>query len=191
MKQVFGFLAVCLALIAYIPYIRDVLKSKTKPHVYSWFIWGLLSLIVAGLQISKGAGPGAYMTLVAGLLSVFIFALGLRNGKKDITKTDTIVFVLALIATGVWLLADQPLTSMFLLVGAGLLGSIPTFRKSWTKPREETLFYWAMSPVRHAVSLAAITSYNAVTVMNPLVWIVINSGLAILLVLRRAILAKP
>ncbi|HET9721679.1 MAG TPA: hypothetical protein VFP32_01465, partial [Candidatus Saccharimonadales bacterium] len=73
MKQALGLIAVLLALIAYIPYVRDVLKEKTKPHIYSWFIWGALSLLIAALQFKKGAGPGAYMTLFTGAISLFIF----------------------------------------------------------------------------------------------------------------------
>ena len=190
MKEFLGLTATVSVFVAYIPYVRDVLRGKTKPHVYSWFIWGLLSLLVAGLQLQEGAGPGAYMTLAAGFVSFFIFFLGLRNGKKDITKTDTAVFILALFATGIWLLAEQPLTSMILLVGAGTLGSIPTFRKSWHKPHSETLFYWAISPFRHALSMGAITSYNAVTLLNPLVWVVINSVMSVMLIFRRRSLAK-
>ena len=101
MKEFLGIAAMVLALIAYVPYIRDVLKSKTKPHVYSWFIWGLLSLLIAALQIKKGAGPGAYMTLFTGLISLYIFTLGLRNGRKNITRIDTVVFITALLATGI------------------------------------------------------------------------------------------
>ena len=185
MKEFLGIAAMVLALIAYVPYIRDVLKSKTKPHVYSWFIWGLLSLLIAALQIKKGAGPGAYMTLFTGLISLYIFTLGLRNGRKDITRIDTVVFITALIATGIWLFADQLLTSMILLIGADALASMPTFRKSWHKPREETLVFWAISPIRHAISVGAIASYNAVTLLNPLTWVVINTSFVLMLIFRR------
>ena len=185
MKELLGITATILAFVAYAPYIRDVLKGKTKPHIYSWSIWGLLTLLVSALQFKEGAGPGAYMTLATGFISFLVFFLGLRNGKKYITTLDTLIFIMALVATGLWLLAEQPLSSMLLLVGAGLLGSIPTFRKSWHKPHEETLFYWGISPIRHAISIGAIASYNAVTLLNPIVWVVINSSLSILLIIRR------
>lgn len=190
MKQALGIISILLALIAYVPYTRDVLNGKTKPHVYSWFIWGSLSLLIAVLQLKKGAGPGAYMTLFAGVISLFIFALGLPDGKKDITQIDTIMFVLALIATGVWLLAEQPVASMVLLISADALGSIPTFRKSWHKPHEETLFFWSISPVRHAISIGALASYNLVTLLNPITWVLINSSFVILLVSRRKYLTS-
>lgn len=189
MKQVLGVIAILLALIAYIPYIRDVLRRKTKPHVYSWFIWGFLSILIALLQFKKGAGPGAYMTLFTGCISLLIFILAMRNGKKYITKLDTFTFVLALIASGIWLLADQPLASMILLMVADVLGSIPTIRKSWHLPYEETLFLWAVSPVRHAISIGALTSYNAVTLLNPATWVILNSFFLVLLLTRRKTLA--
>ncbi len=189
MKEALGLVSIALAFIAYVPYTRDVLKGKTKPHVYSWFIWGLLSLLIAALQLKKGAGPGAYMTVFTGIISLFIFALGARNGKKDITSLDTTMFVLALVATAIWLFANRPLASMILLLGADVLGSIPTFRKSWHKPHEETLIFWTISPVRHAISIGALISYNAVTLLNPVTWVIINSSFVVLLITRRKVLA--
>lgn len=43
MKEIIGVTAVLLAFISYAPYIRDILKGRTKPHVYSWFVWGFVS----------------------------------------------------------------------------------------------------------------------------------------------------
>jgi hypothetical protein len=189
MKHFFGLVATILVFVAYVPYVKHVLSGKTKPHVYSWFIWGLLSVLVAALQFQKGAGSGAWMTLAAGLVSFLVFFLGLPNGKKDITKIDTGIFIAALFAAGIWLLAERPLTSMLLLVGAGVLGSIPTFRKSWHKPHEETLIYWSISPIRHGLSIFAITSYNTITMLNPLTWVVVNTCMSLLLIIRRRKLA--
>jgi hypothetical protein len=184
-KALFAALATILIFVAYVPYIRDTLKGKTKPHIYSWSLWGILSVLVAAIQFNKGAGIGALVTLTTGLISFFIFFLGLKNGKRDITKLDTAIFVTAIAATFIWLFAKQPLTSMILLVGAGTLGSFPTFRKSWQKPHEETLFYWSLSPVRHLLNIGAIASYNAVTLLNPVTWVIINTAMALLLIIRR------
>ncbi len=46
MKEIIGGIAVALTFIAYIPYYRDILKGKTRPHIYSWSLWGLLTVLI-------------------------------------------------------------------------------------------------------------------------------------------------
>ena len=136
MKEIVGVTAIILAFVAYVPYVRDIIKGKTKPHVYSWFVWGLAGLIIFALQILGGAGIGAYVTLSAALISLLVFVLGLRNGKKDITKLDTIFFITALLSLSFWIFANQPVVSVILLTAVDIFGFLPTVRKSWNKPFE-------------------------------------------------------
>lgn len=141
MKEVISGIAVVLTFIAYIPYYRDVLKGKTHPHVYSWSLWGLLTVLLVALQIKGGAGPATWVTAAAGLLCIGVVFLSLKGDKKDITKSDTIVAILSLIAIGFWLVADQPVVSIILVIIADGLAFIPTIRKSWHKPHSERCRY--------------------------------------------------
>ena len=56
MKGVIGGIAVFLTFAAYVPYYRDIIRGKTHPHVYSWSLWGLLTVLLVALQIKGGAG---------------------------------------------------------------------------------------------------------------------------------------
>ncbi len=186
MKESIGIITVILAYTAYAPYIRDILKGKTKPHPYSWFVWGLITTVIFALQVTNGAGPGSYVTLSVGVLSFVVFFLGLKkNGVKDITKLDTVAFISAIVATVIWLFAKQPLASMILLITIDLLGFIPTIRKSWNKPKEETLFTWSLNGFRHGLSISAIRDYNAITLLNPVVWAIANTIFSLILIIRR------
>ncbi len=108
MKEVIGIIAAVLAFVAYIPYVRDILKGKTKPHVYSWFVWGSAAVLIFALQITHGAGAGAYTTATVAVMCFIVCLLGLRNGIKYITRTDTLFLIMALVSIGVWLFAKQP-----------------------------------------------------------------------------------
>lgn len=92
-KTIISLIAVCLSIVGYIPYLKDTIKGKTKPHAYSWFIWTLLTAIVYGLQISSGAGAGAWVTLAVTIIGFIVFILSLRNGIKEIILTDTVFFL--------------------------------------------------------------------------------------------------
>ncbi len=176
---------VVLAFVAYIPYFRDTIQGKTTPHIYSWFIWGFLTVIVYALQVAAGAGVGSWVTLSVAAISFFIFFLGLKNGKKDITKSDTVFFGLSLAALFLWLFAKQPVLSVILAVSIDMLGFIPTIRKSWNKPYSETLSLYEINAFRHLLSLFALQQYNIVTWLNPVVWVFANGLFSLMLLLRR------
>jgi len=189
-KTIFSIVAILLTFIGYIPYIRDTLQRKTTPHIYTWFIWGLVTAIAYGLQVGAGAGVGSWVTLAVVIVCFFIFFLGLRNGKKDITKSDTIFFLLSLVALFLWLVAKQPVWSVILVSSIDMLGFIPTIRKSWNKPYSETLFSYELNSFRHGLSILALQQYSIITWLYPATWVIANGLFSIMLIIRRKQIGK-
>lgn len=189
-KQLLSFIAVVLTFVAYIPYYRDILKGKTHPHVYSWSLWGLLTILIVALQIKGGAGPATYVAAAAGLLCIGVVILGLKHGKRDITLSDTLVAILGLIAIGFWLIIDQPLVSIILVVIADLLAFIPTLRKSWHKPHSETLSLYITNTMRFSLALIAVKEYTILSALWLVVWVIGNGLFSIMLVIRRKVMIE-
>lgn len=190
MKEVVGILAVILTFVGYIPYIRDTLAGKTKPHAYTWFIWSFISAVAFALQVSDKGGAGTFVTLAAAIVCFFIFCLSLRQGTKDITRSDTLFLCLSLIATGVWLFAKQPVISIILLSLIDVLGFLPTIRKSWNKPHEETLVSYILNTFRFCLAVFALERYTIVTVLYPIAWVVANGLFSLMLIVRRKYLVN-
>lgn len=185
MKEVLGIIAVILTFVGYVPYIRDTVRGKTKPHIYTWFIWGLVTAIAFGLQLSANAGPGAFTTLAAAIVCFIIFGFGLRQGNKDITRSDTVFFLLSFVALSLWLFAKQPILSVILVSTIDMLGFVPTIRKSWHKPYEETLASYLMNTFRFCLALLALDHYTIVTALYPLTWVIANGLFSTYLITRR------
>jgi hypothetical protein len=185
MKDIIGIIAVIITFIGYIPYIRDTIKGKTRPHIYSWFIWSFVTFIIFALQIFGNGGAGALTTLAAAVLCLIIFLLGLRNGEKNITTFDTVIFVVALMATGIWVFIKQPMISNLLMVAINTLANIPTIRKSWDKPYSETLITWELGAVRNSLGIMALANYSLFTWLYPATNLIINILVSSLLIIRR------
>lgn len=185
MKEIIGSIAVLLTFVGYVPYIRDTVKGKTTPHVYTWFIWGLVTSIAFGLQISDKAGPGAFTTLAAAIVCFIIFGFSMRQGKKNITTADTIFFLLSLVALVLWLFAKQPVLSVILVSSIDTLGFIPTIRKSWHKPHEETLISYLTNTFRFCLALLALQRYTLITTLYPITWVIANGLFSVYLIVRR------
>jgi len=188
MKQILGVLTVAMALVGYIPYLRDTFKGKTKPHVISWFLWTLVSFIAFGLQWSKGAGAGSYSNFAMGIICFVLFIQSFKNGTKNIKLADLISFILAIIAIILWLVVNQPVWSIILVVIIDILSFAPTFIKSWEKPWEETLFTWLLSIVRQGCIILSLQTINFVTILFPLYAVIANILFCTLLITRRQVI---
>ena len=189
-KVIIGIFASVVSVIGYIPYLRDILKKKTKPHVFSWLMWSLGAGIVFVAQIVKGAGPGAWVMGVATVISILITILSAFKGEKKITISDWIAFGGSLLGLIAWILTSNPLLAVILITISDALAFIPTFRKTYYRPYEETLFTWLISSVKFIFVLVALNAYNATTLLYPIYLILSNSSFTIMMLARRKALGK-
>lgn len=185
-KNVIGVIAVLLVFIGYVPYLQDIVNGKTVPHIYSWFLWGFVTTIAFALQISGGAGLGAFVTLAAAIMCIVVILLSLaKKSKRDITFLDTFFLLLAFISLIIWLFAKQPVLSTILTTLTDLLGFLPTIRKSWKNPFSETLSFYNLNTVRFGLATLALQQYSIVTALYPITWCVANGLFAGILLFRR------
>lgn len=185
MKETLSAIAVILTFVGYTPYYKDIINGKTRPHVYSWGLWSILTIVLVALQLKGGAGPAIWVSVAAGLLCGGVALLALKNGRKEITRSDTVVALLSLIAIACWLIADQPVTAMILLIVADMLAFIPTVRKSWFKPHKETLSLYLITTVRFLLALGAVEKYTFLSSAWIIAWILSNGLFSLFLIVRR------
>lgn len=185
-KNIAGIIATIFVFLGYLPYLRDIINGKTKPHLYSWFVAGFVALIIFGLQVNSGAGIGSLVTLTAGIMCILVIVLGvLYKSKIEIVWIDTLFLVLAFISLGLWLIAKQPVISAVLSTLIELLGFMPTVRKSWNKPFTETLQFYYLNILRFSLAIFALQTYTVVTTIYPITWVLFNGFFALMLIIRR------
>ena len=184
-KTILSVIGIVLTFVAYVPYIRDTVKGKTKPHVFSWIIWAITTGIIYALQASAGAGSGAWITLTVALIMFTIVFLSLKGGEKNIKPVDVVFFILALVALALCVLVHQPLLSIILLTTIDMLGFASTFRKSWENPYSETLSTYAINGFRSGLAFFALAEYNIITSLSSVSWTIANGLFVAMLVIRR------
>lgn len=185
-KVVAGTIWTILALVAYLPYIKDTMKGETKPHVYSWFIRIILWTITTILQWQDGAWPWARVTWWVTFTCIVVVVLALRQWwERDITMWDSIALVLSLISIVVRLLLDHPLFAMIVVTIAEALSFYPTLRKAYRKPFEETISWYAMAAVRSVFAIIALSQITWITVMYPAFLILVCWWTALFILIRR------
>ena len=188
MKQALGAASVVFALLQYLPYIRDVVKNKTKPHAFSWFVWSVPSGVIFAAQVVEDGGAGSWATGVSTLLCTIIFILSFWRGEKHITRLDQVALALGVGAIGLWVVTKNPLDSVLLSTFADVIGFVPTLRKSMTKPEEETASTYMVSVVKWGLSLFAMTDMSLVNLVYPVAMMAANSGTVVFLYIRKRII---
>lgn len=183
-KIIIGIIAVVLGIIGYVPYIKDIFLGKTKPHAFSWFIWSLISFIGFAAQVSDFAGPGAWVNFVFAFSCLVIFIFALWKGEKNILFVDWVNLSCALFSLFLWYITQSPFLSVILIALTDFFGFLPTIRKSYTKPFEETLSTYAISGLAHGISLFALTHYSVITAFYP-ASLVVTNGIFVSMVLWR------
>ena len=178
-------LASILAIVGNIPYLRDVIKGKVKPHPYTWFIWTIVSCVVFFGQVAKGAGIGAIPTAVSEIFTVLIFLFSLKYGFKNPPKRDKYFLVIALIGLIPWIITKDPTLSVIMVVSIDLIAFIPTLYKTYRHPSSETQFLYGTNVVRHSLILGVLSSYNIATMLHSIVMIITNS-IMVMFIRRRS-----
>jgi hypothetical protein len=186
-----GALATLIGLISYIPYFRDIFNGKTKPHFFSWFIWALLTGIAFIAQVVDDAGPGAWVTGLTAFICLLISILALRKGEKNITKSDWMCFLAALVGIVIWIKTNDPLFAVIVVTFVDAIAYIPTFRKSYYKPQEETLIKYELATLKFFIALFALQSLTVTTWLYPASLVLTNGAFVVMNIARRKKLGIP
>lgn len=182
MKEILGVVTILLSIIGHAPYVMDVYKKKTRPHVFTWILWAIVVSIAFFGQWFKGGGAGAWGTGVTGIIVIVIAVLAIRRGTKDITLSDKIFLGLALLAIIPWYLTRDPTLSVVMASFIDLCAFIPTIRKTIKDPKSETQFTYSLNILRHGLSIFALGSYNLATVLYPAYLLVMNSVMTVIII---------
>ena len=187
-QETLSAVAIIITFVAFIPYIRSIKRDETRPHVFSWIIWGTTTFVVFLAQLADGAGVGAWPIGVSGLVTIYIAFLAYRHhSDTSITPVDWGFFVCALSALPLWYVTADPMWAVVILTGVDTLGFGPTFRKAYHRPFEEHLTLYALMTIRNLLVVLAVEHYSLTTVLFPATIAVICVLFIVMVTYRRSV----
>lgn len=184
-KTLIALVSIAMMLTGYYFYFRDIFAGRTKPHVFSWLVWGVLTAIAFAAQLHGHGGPGSYVTGGTALVSFVIVGLAIWRGEKNITRADKLNLAGAFVSLLLWFATDSPVFSVILISFIDFLGFLPTIRKSYAKPYEETLIHYVLAGFKFILAIIALDSYTIVTWFYPASLVAANLFFVGMLLVRR------
>lgn len=169
-KEILSVFAIALTFAAFAPYIRAIIRGATKPHVFSWLIWGTTTFLVFLAQLEAKGGVGAWPLGVSGVITIFIaFLAYAKRADITVTKIDWLFFMSALSSLPLWHLTSDPLWAVVILTTVDVLGFGPTVRKVYNSPHSESLLFFALFAARNLIVIGALETHSVTTVLFPAV----------------------
>jgi hypothetical protein len=183
--EIIGGIAFLLGFVGQTVYIVSIFRDRTRPHLFTWLVWGILGAIGYFAQLHDHAGPGSWAMGITALACLLTAALALKWGEKNITRGDKIAFATSLFAIVPWLLMKDPIGSVILISIIDVIAFYPTLRKSWHKPYEENLTSYNLASIKMILSLFALSYITINTALYPSAVIFVNSALVAACLIRR------
>jgi hypothetical protein len=188
-KLFFGILSLIPAVIAYYFYFRDMFRGKTKPHAFSWLVWGILAANGFFAQVSAHAGIGAWATGLTSVASLTIFVFALRIGATQPTRFDWTLLTLAVIGMLLLLIVKNKEAALCITLFALIAGFAMNTRKAYKKPHEENAVAFWLNTLKFIPAIFALTSITFLTVAYPLVAAIGNVTVALVVNIRSHVLS--
>ncbi|MDB5183577.1 MAG: hypothetical protein JWO07_258 [Candidatus Saccharibacteria bacterium] len=160
--------------IAFIPYVRSVLKGKTKPERSSWWIWAGLMIIAVTAQIAVGATWSVLFTIVFLIGDTAIGLLSLKYGYGKFSSKDAASIALAIGGVYLWYLTGSPLIALIVTIGVDFLGNVLTIMKSWRSPYSENVFAWLLMTLAAVLSVVSVGRFEVTYLLFPFYVVIMN-----------------
>ncbi len=184
---ILGVTAGLLSFFSMFPYVRDILRGKTKPERATWWIWAVLSLVFLGAQWDAGATWSLGLTIGEAISLLIIAVLSLRYGYGKFTVRDYAAILIAGLGIAVWQLTDSPLAAILIVMTVDIAAYWLTLTKIWIAPKTETLSTWIMSVIAGALAVATVGEAGFVVLIYPLYVTVFDGAMTAIIISRRSI----
>lgn len=180
-----GYLALAIEVASYVPYFWGIFKGRIKPHAFTWFVWGTLSGIGFAAQAASGGGAGSWIMLGNSIACYTIAAIAFRQGHVRYVLFDWLALIGAFIGIVLWAITHNALTAVILISLSDGIGFLPSIRKAYYFPNEESVSPWTIGILYYIVSLFALESFTVTTWLYPAAIILFDSIFVLEIIIRR------
>jgi len=184
-RDALGALSVAMAIAACVIYIWQTFSSQVRPHPLSWFLFGILSATGYWVQRDQGAEAGSWALLAMTIICFLLAGLSFIKGERHFSRTEWGFLIVGCIVFAIYFVTKEPNVAAVLTTVIDALGFGPTFTRGWREPRKDSVTSYALNAAKFVPSLLAMQPISVATCIYPTTLLVLNSAVAILLVVRR------
>lgn len=181
-QELLSMIAGALVVVAVIPYIRAIVRGKTKPSKASWVVWTLLSTITAAGMFQ--AGTINYQIPIVALGDSAILVLAFKYGTPGWRPVERWSLVAGMASIALWVATQDPLWAIVISLSTNFVGALPTFTKLWSEPGSEDPTAWSIVTVSAILQTIAVSEWTVAAAMQPVSFLTIQGTILFLIFIR-------
>jgi hypothetical protein len=183
-KQILGIVAGIISFIAYIIYVRSIVRGESKPNRTTWWIWTFMGLVLLISYYFSGARNTIWAPLVEFIGPLIIAILSIKYGEGGVKdRTDVWCFCGALFSIVLWIIFDSPVIALVTNLAIDAFALVPTIKKSWNRPQGENFWAWFGTGVGDTMNIFAIERMSFGIVVYP-VWMLLQDLVIIVILFK-------
>jgi hypothetical protein len=150
--NVCGVISLALAIYCCVPYIRSILKGKTKPHQFSWIIFAIMNGIIALSQFLAGGRLSVLVPATFFVINIVTIILSFKYGVRNTSRYDQLLFGLCLATIAAWALTKNNTLAIWLTVLIDIFATTMMILKVKIQPESEAIYPWALGSLAYIFS---------------------------------------
>lgn len=185
-KTALGLLSIGIGAAAYTIYIGQTAKRKgVQPHPLSWILWGVVTGVAYLVQMERGGAAGSWVTGFTSCVCFLIGGFSLVKHTWRFSRFDKVSIWFGIGVLLFYIFSKNPTHSAVLATIVDVVGYLPTIRKGWFEPHKDSATSFSLNSLKFVPALFALESYSVATWLYPATLVVVNGGVATLLLVRR------
>ncbi len=148
-------------------YIAAVLQKRSSPERATWFIWLLMGSVAFLSQAAIGAHDSLWFVGLQTVGVAIVALLSLKYGEGGFSRNDSLLILLALTGIITWLVTDNALFSLVMVVIVRAIGVTATVIKTYSHPRSETALPWLLYAVSAVLAMLSVGKLNFELLLYP------------------------
>jgi hypothetical protein len=158
--SIFAFVAGLCSIAAFIPYIRSILLSKTKPSGPSWWTWTVITMVIVVSSWFAGV-PWPILLLPTWLCfsQLLVAVLSIRRGDNQWDFLNMVCIGISLCGVFLWLITGQPVIALVISIVSDFFASSPNIRHVWSHPEQENFLGWGLGWLSSFLELFTISHF--------------------------------
>jgi hypothetical protein len=180
-----GLSGALLAFLDPIPYVRDILRGRTRPYRASWLIWSALGVLTFCSQVADGGTWSVAAVGVQAASTIVVFALSIQCGQGGARRTDAALLLLAAGGALAWRLSSEPVLATLFVIAADAVAVALMLPKTWLDPWSETRSSYVLASASGVLSTIAVGTLDAALMLYPAYFACANGVTAVVITVAR------
>jgi len=178
-QAILGVIAGLIAISAYIPYVKSIVRKEIEPRGTSWLIWALIQLFVA-ISLIKAGEKNTIWFPIAMMSGNIVITIICRRQFGKLSLLEKWCVGLAVFSIP-WMMVGLPTLALAINIFAKLLGSLPTYQKLLVAKGKEDMVAWSMYSLACVFLILSVESWTVGGLLYPICQTLLNMSITSLI----------